>query len=64
MDTRKAMKAVLRLMFDNSDMLNFSGDVDNAIEIMADDDTFFSEFQHFFDDHVSDFGENYNLSFD
>jgi hypothetical protein len=68
MNPRESMKEVLKLAFEWLEEDIYGGleftqkEVENAIEAMHDNDTFFEEFMNFFKDHIEMFGENYGLT--
>lgn len=66
MDSRTATKVFLKLLFElveeKGDEYRFNREqVEKAVEMMHDDDTFFDQLVDFFAEHIDDFGENYEL---
>jgi len=69
MSTRDAMKITLKLLFEwlpeeNGKKYEWTQEgIDNAVELMHDDDTFFRELLDFLAAHLDTFAENYGLEF-
>jgi uncharacterized protein YcfL len=64
MNSREAVKETLRLLFYWLEERGYEFTKEeraNAIEIMHDDSTFFDELMDFFEGHINDFRENYEL---
>ena len=65
MDSREAMKITLEflfyLLYDEKGIHFKSGKIENAIEIMHEDNNFLEELSDFFEKHIEVYGENYGL---
>jgi hypothetical protein len=68
MNPRDAMREVLRNLFewleDNKGISFNDEEIENAVETMHDDNTFFEDLLDFFEEHIETFGENYGLEFE
>lgn len=65
MNPREAMKEVLKLSFEwleeNKGLSFTQEEIDNAVELMHENDIFLDEFIDFLTDHIVMYGENYEL---